>query len=517
MSTRTQPPPYWAVVLIASGANFLAMLDSTVTMLAVPALHRQFSAVTLPSLSLVVSVYALLFAALLAPSGRLADNLGRKRVLLGGIELFTVTSLACAFAPTLPLLIAARAVQGIGAAVMVPASLSVLLLDTPVQRRMLSISLLSATGAIAAAVGPSLGGLLVDGFGWHAVFLINVPIGLLLLAAGAKVFTPVPATGRIPDPVGTVHLVLGITLLTVLTTNASTWGLDSIPMLGGFGCAVVCLTEAVRRSLRHPSPAFEVSLFRRNRMFSSANLVALLFGTVMYTWLLTSVLFLTDVWHYSELRAGLAQTPGAVVAAIAALVMGKVMARFGGPRFSAVIGMVAYAIVPVLLLIFLGTHSAFLGLWLPGSILVGFGIGATLVAAMTAGAMSAPPTQFASVSALNNTARQVGGALGAAAVAAILQASSGSRPRRHPAVVGLPALVHVLPGAAADRDRGRRLRPEDGAAEAAGPAGGGKTPAARHQQRLHPQTSPQTSRKSPLSRASPLPRAGRADSEVNDG
>jgi MFS family permease len=194
--------------------------------------------------------------------------------------------------------------------------------------------------------------------------------------------------------------------------------------VGGFGIAGACLVEAVRRSQWHPSPAFEVSLFRRNRVFSAANVVALLFGMVMYTWLLTSVLFLTDVWHYSELQAGLAQTPGAVMAAIAAVVMGKVMARFGGPRFSAVLGMSLHAVVPIALLIFLGTTSMFLGLWLPGSILVGFGIGATLVAAMTAGAMSAPPTKFASVSALNNTARQVGGALGAAAVATILSSDT---------------------------------------------------------------------------------------------
>ncbi|HEV7650976.1 MAG TPA: MFS transporter [Actinophytocola sp.] len=426
MTTERALPSYWAVVLTASGANFLAMLDSTVTMLALPALQREFPATGLPELSWVVSAYALMFAALLAPCGRMADTLGRKRILLGGIALFTVASLLCALAPSVPLLVAARAVQGIGAAVMVPASLSVLLLDTAPARRVMSISLLSATGAVAAAVGPSLGGLLVVAFGWHAVFLINIPLGIALVVAGARVFTPAPATGGFPDVAGTALLVLGVGGLTVGITNGSSWGWTSARALVCLGGAVLCLAVAVWRSRRHRSPALEVSLFARNRVFTAANVVALLYGTVMYTWLLTSVLFLTDIWHYSELEAGLAQTPGAVIAAIGAVVMGKVMVRFGGPRFSAVLGMGAHAVVPLLLFAFLTAEHAFFQIWLPSSVLVGFGIGATLMAAMSAGAMSAPPTKFASVSAINNTARQVGGALGAAALATILQAGTAA-------------------------------------------------------------------------------------------
>ncbi|MFL6123595.1 MFS transporter [Actinophytocola sp.] len=431
MSTERVLPPYWAVVLTASGANFLAMLDSTVTMLAVPALQRNFPAASLPQLALVIGAYAVLFAALLAPCGRLADTMGRKRVLLGGIGLFTVASLLCAVAPTVPLLVAARAVQGVGAAVMVPASLSVLLLDTPAQRRVMSISLLSAAGAVAAALGPSLGGLLVGAFTWHAVFLINIPIGVALIVAGARVLTPAPATSGLPDPLGTLLLVLGISGLTVGITNATSWGWAAGRTLGCLLGGAACVLLAVRRSLRHPRPAVEFSLFRGNRVFTAANLVALLYGCVMYTWLLVSVLFLTDVWGYTELRAWLAQTPGAVVAAVAAVVMGKVMGRFGGPRFSAAVGMAAHALVPLILFVFLTRDRAFLEIWLPCSVLVGFGIGATMMAAMSAGAMSAPPTAFASVSALNNTARQVGGALGAAAVATILQtgtvATGGTR------------------------------------------------------------------------------------------
>jgi len=426
MSTERALPSYWTVVLTASGANFLAMLDSTVTMLAVPALHKEFPAATLPDLSWVMSAYAILFAALLAPSGRLADTLGRKRILLGGISLFTVASLLCALAPTLQLLIAARAVQGIGAAIMVPASLSVLLLDSPPARRVMSISLLSAAGAAAAAVGPSLGGLLVEAFSWHAVFLINVPIGIALVIAGARVFRPAPATGGMPDLVGTLLLVLGIGGLTLGITNGTSWEWTSGRTLACLVGGALCLVLAVLRSLRHRSPAFEFSLFSGNRMLTGANLVGLLYGTVMYAWLLGNVLFLTEIWRYSELEAGLAQTPGAILAAVGAVLMGKVMGRFGGPRFAAVLGMIAHAAVPAVMLFVLTDDPAFLELWLPASVFVGFGIGATMMASMSAAATSAPPTKYASVSALNSTARQIGGALGAAAVATILQSGTAA-------------------------------------------------------------------------------------------
>jgi EmrB/QacA subfamily drug resistance transporter len=426
MATERALPSYWAVVLTASGANFLAMLDSTVTMLAMPALAREFPTTSLPDLSWVMSAYAILFAALLAPCGRLADTLGRKRILIAGIVVFTVASLLCALSSTVPMLVAARGLQGVGAAIMVPASLSVLLMDTRADRRVMSISLLSAAGAVAAAVGPSLGGVLVEYFSWHAVFLINIPFGIALVVVAARLLSKAKATGGFPDPVGTVLLTLGIGGLTVAITNGTTWEWTSARTLACLLGGAACLVLAVLRSIRHHSPAFEFSLFRNNTTFTSANLVALLYGTVMYAWLLACVLFLTEIWRYSELEAGLAQTIGAVVAAAGAVVMGKVAARFGGPRFAAVLGLAAHATVVLMLYIVLTDQSNFFGIWVPCSILVGFGIGATMMSSMTAAATSAPPTMYASVSAINNTARQLGGALGAAAVATILQSGTGA-------------------------------------------------------------------------------------------
>lgn len=417
----------WAVLLTASGASFLALLDSTVTSLAVPALHRDFPTASFPSLSWVMSAYAVAFAALLAPAGRLADALGRRRMFVGGVLVFTVASLLCALAPNLEILIASRALQGIGAAAMIPTSLAILLLDCPAERRMLSIGLWSAAGGLAAAVGPSVGGMLVHLFDWRAVFLINLPFGALLVFAALRLLNPLSKTGdrRLPDPLGTILLATGIGAATLGVTTAETWGWTDSKTLGSLTVGVLAVAFAMRRSVRHPVPAVETRLLS-NRTFAATNVVGLLYGVAMFGWLLTCVLFLTDEWRYSELEAGLAQTPGAVAAAVGAVVMGKVAAKFGGPRFAILFGLAANGVSGIWLLFALTAEPSFLTLWLPVSVIGGAGMGAAVTGMSTAAAMSVPPSRFASGTAIVTTARTFGQALGVAAVAVILHASTGS-------------------------------------------------------------------------------------------
>src|SRR6201996_3520256 len=172
------------VLTLAAGAAFLALLDVTVVNLAIPALGRAYPGTSVNSLSWVITAYATLFAALLAPAGRLADVIGRRTLYRVGVGGFAVLSLICAVAPSVPVLLVARAVQGAFAAIMIPASLAILLADAPAERRGPSGGRGSAAGAFAAAVGPSVGGVLVSAFGWRSLFVINVPAGLAL-AAGA--------------------------------------------------------------------------------------------------------------------------------------------------------------------------------------------------------------------------------------------------------------------------------------------------------------------------------------------
>jgi MFS family permease len=286
--------------------------------------------VALGDLSWVITIYAVAFAALLAPGGRLADLVGRRALLAVGLATFTTMSLACAAAPSLGVLLVARGLQGVGAAAMIPASLAVVLADTPPERRAAAIGVWSAAGAAAAAAGPALGGILVDVAGWRSVFLINVPLGLALLAATQLLPAGVRREGRVPHLPGVALLGAGVGLAALGLSQGADWGWGSAATLASLAGGGALVAAVLARSMRHPAPAIETTLWR-SRTFALANVASLLYGACLFPWLLTGVLFLTQVWDYSPLQAGLAVTPGALTAAAVALRAGPLVARFG-PR-----------------------------------------------------------------------------------------------------------------------------------------------------------------------------------------
>ncbi|WP_141583942.1 MFS transporter [Actinomadura sp. WMMA1423] len=407
-----------AVPWLAAGATFLAMLDATVANLAVADLHADFPGSSLSGLTWVITLYAVLFAALLAPAGRVADLVGRRSLYLWGTGLFTLASLACAIAPNLPVLLVTRAAQGAAAAALIPASLALLLHDTPPERRARSIGLWSAAGAFAAAIGPGLGGVLVEASGWRSVFVINVPIGLAMLLAGRRLPRAEAGTGRLPDLAGTVLLGAGVGGVALGVTQSRDWGWTGAGtlalLLGGAALAALALW----RSARHPVPALEISLWR-DRRFAAANAASFLYGTSLYAWLLLGVLFLTGQWHYSILEAGLASTPGAFTATAAAVATGRLTARTG-VRPAVAGGALVVVASGVWAIAALPAEPRFLAFWLPVGLLVGAGIGMLSTGTATAAALSAGPLRFAGATGLNTTARQLGGALGIAVLAALL-------------------------------------------------------------------------------------------------
>jgi EmrB/QacA subfamily drug resistance transporter len=420
------------VLLLAAGATFLAMLDATVANLAIPDLRADFPSASVADVSWVITAYAVTFAALLTPAGRLAGTLGPRRLFLIGVGLFTVMSLVCAAAPGLELLTGARALQGVGAAAMIPASLAVLLLAAPPERRAGAIGLWSAASALAAAAGPSIGGVLVDGFGWRAVFVINLPMGAALAAGiwrlwsadGAPVpSAAAPARAPFPDPLGTVLLVLGIGAVVLGLTEGGTWGWGDPRMLAALIGGALAVAVALRRSTRHPAPAVETGLWR-SRGFALANVASLLYGLALYPWLLVGVLLLTQVWGYSELEAGLAVSPGALTAALAAVAAGRLAPRVGVGAVVAV-GAATMAATGLWTALTLPAEPDFVGWWLPVGAVLGLGMGAVAAGTATAAALSVPPARFAAATGLNTTARQLGGALGVAALAVILPAAGG--------------------------------------------------------------------------------------------
>ncbi|MFA1538898.1 MFS transporter [Actinomadura monticuli] len=407
---------------LAAGATFLAMLDATVANLAVPDLHADFPGSSLTGLTWVITLYATLFAALLAPAGRLADLVGRRALYLWGAGLFTLASLACALAPNVPVLLATRGVQGAAAAALIPASLALLLHDTPADRRAGAIGLWSAAGAFAAAIGPGLGGVLVDQFGWRSLFVINLPVGLAMLLGGLRLPRAARGAGRLPDLAGTVLLAAGIGGVALGVTQTQDWSWTdarTLALLLG-GAALVAL--ALHRSARHPVPALEISLWR-NRRFAAANAASFLYGTALYSWLLLGVLFLTSEWHYSILKAGLASTPGAFTATAAAITMGRLTGRIG-VRPAVVGGAAVMVAAGIWVVASMPADPHFLTFWLPVGLLVGTGMGMLTTGTASAAALSAGPLRFAGATGLNTTARQLGGALGIAALAALLPAQA---------------------------------------------------------------------------------------------
>jgi EmrB/QacA subfamily drug resistance transporter len=397
--------PHSRVLALAAGAAFLALLDVTVV-----------------SLSWVITAYATLFAALLAPAGRLADVIGRRTLYRAGVGGFAALSLVCAVAPSVPVLLAARAVQGAFAATMIPASLAILLADSPPERRGTSVALWSAAGAFAAAVGPSVGGVLVHVFGWRSLFVINVPTGLGLAAAAGILPRAAMARTRFPDALGTALLACGIGLAALGLSQGSVWGWGDARTIASLAGGVAGTVAAIQRSWRMPVPAIETSLWK-HRTFALANGASLLYGASLYAWMLLGVLVLTQLWRYSELQAGLAMTPGAIAASVSAVVAG----RRTTPRVAVGAGAALMAASGLFIAATLPTHGEFLTYWLPIGLVLGAGMGMVTTGTSTAAALSVPPQSFAAGTGLNQTARQVGGALGVATLATIVRSGAAGQ------------------------------------------------------------------------------------------
>jgi EmrB/QacA subfamily drug resistance transporter len=415
-------PHHRRVLILAAGAAFLALLDVTVVNLAIPALGRAYPGTSVTGLSWVITAYATLFAALLAPAGRLADVVGRRTLYRVGVGGFAALSLACALSPSIPVLLVTRALQGAFAATMIPASLAILLADTPAERRATSVALWSAAGAFAAAVGPTVGGVLVHVFGWRSLFVINVPTGLALAGAAGFLRRSGASRSRLPDALGTVLLGCGIGLAALGLSQGSVWGWGDARTIASLAGGVAGTVGAIQRSRQMPVPAIDTTLWR-HRTFALANGASLLYGASLYAWMLLGVLVLTQLWHYSELQAGLAMTPGAIAASVSAIAAG----RMGSPRTAVAAGAALMGASGLFMAATLPTHAEFLGYWLPIGLVLGTGMGMVTTGTSTAAALSVAPASFAAGTGLNQTARQVGGALGVATLATLVRSGGAGQ------------------------------------------------------------------------------------------
>jgi len=409
------------IVGVLAIAVFMSSLDLFIVNLAFPYIGQEYRGTTLSALSWVLNGYTIVFAAVLVPAGRWADRIGRRRAMTAGLVLFTAGSVLCGLAPGVGVLIAARVVQAAGAGIMVPASLSLLLAAVPPAGRAKAIGTWSALAALGAALGPVIGGSLVQ-LSWRWVFWINVPVGLAAIVLAARV---VPESrdehtrGR-PDLAGAALLALSVGLVALALVKVPVWGWGSARFLGLLAAAVASGVVLVIRSHRHHAPVIELGLLR-SRMFSGTFAASILYYAGFGAFVLTWVEFLTGVWHYSAVRAGLAIAPGPLmVLPFARLVSPWLAAKLGGPGRVAVAGALVNAGAQVLWYVLLTAEPHYLTRMLPVQLLGGAGVGLAIPSLIGAGSMALPPDRFGTGSGILNMARQIGTVLGVAGVIAIL-------------------------------------------------------------------------------------------------
>jgi EmrB/QacA subfamily drug resistance transporter len=408
------------VLGVASLGAVLAFVDATIVNVAFPDIASDFEDASLSGISWVLNAYNIVFAALIVAAGRVADLLGRKRMFELGIVVFTLTSVLCALAPTVELLVVARVLQAIGAAIVVPASLALVLEAFPERERAHGVALWSAAAALAAGLGPSLGGVLVEVGGWRLAFVVNLPIGILALLASKRTLVESRAPGRrtIPDLFGALLLAGATAALTLGIVKGEEWGWGSPAVLVAFAAALALGAVFVERCRWHTSPMIDLALLRI-RSLAAANAVTLVAAAGFYAYVLCNVLFLTTVWSYSVLEAGLAITPGPFIAAAVARPASRLAERIGAGT-TVVIGALIWAAGVGYLAAVVDVTPDFVGQWLPGMAILGIGAGITFPVVGSAAVAEITGGRFATATGLNSIARQLGAVLGVALLVAIV-------------------------------------------------------------------------------------------------
>ena len=399
-------------------AVFIATLDVFIANIAVPAIRASFRGSSVADVSWVLSAYAIVFAALLVPFGKLGDVVGRRRVFAAGLAAFGTGSALSAASPSLGFLIAARVLQGAGAAAVTPTSLGLLLPSIPPGRRAPAIGAWAGLGAVGAASGPALGGLLTE-VSWHWIFIINVPLAAIALIGTYRVLPEIrdPARPPLPDWLGTVLLIGAVSAVTLGLVEGASWQWDG-RVIGCFAVGAALGAAFAARSARHRAPVLELSILWVPA-FALSSVSAALFFAAFSAMLLGNVLFLTGVWHYSVLRAGLALTPGPVAAAVFAPLAGRLANRIGpGPVGGA--GALLFGAGSVMWIALIGLGPDYWPRFFAAMLVGGSGVGLALPAFTIAATSVLPPHKLATGMGAQTMFRQIGATLGVAAFVAVL-------------------------------------------------------------------------------------------------
>lgn len=408
---------------IASLATLATFLDTTILYVAFPDITATFHDAGASRLSWVLNAYTIVFAALLIPAGKLADRIGHRRVFLAGSAVFTAASMACGLAPTAGVLIGFRTLQAAGAAALIPSSLALVMHAFAHDQLPRAVALWGAAGAVAGALGPTLGAAIVEGLGWRWAFFINLPIGLYTIVSGTRsLHESSDPTTRVPSVAGVVLVAGAAALLSYALIGSGEVGWFSARTLLLFAAGIAAALLFVAHQHRTAAPALDVELFRIPN-FAWGNLAMLVFGTAFSALFFGSILFLTNAWGWSILQAGFGVAPGPAMVGLVTPRLGK-LAGVIGQRPILLLGGVLFAGSGLYRLVMLGPEANYLRDYFPSMVLSGLGVACVFPQLSSVVAQALPKNRTGVGGAALQAIRQFGGTFGVALTIAFVGATT---------------------------------------------------------------------------------------------
>jgi len=415
----------WTALALVVAAQFMVVLDLAIVNVALATIKSDLD-FSQASLQWVITAYAIVFGGFLLLGGRLADVLGRRRIFIAGVALFTLSSVLCGFAWSAGSLVAFRALEGLGGALLAPAGLSLLMTTFREGReRNVALGIWGAASGSGAAVGVLLGGVLTSTLSWPWIFFINVPVGLAIIALAPRYL----AESRVElseqrhfDFAGAASITASLMVLVYALTRATQVGWGSTETVSLLLASAALAAAFVVVEQRAAVPLLPFRVFRGNRL-AAANLITCIIAAIAFSQFFLLTLYLQQVLHYSAARSGVAFTSIAVTVAVMSNVAQRLVTRFGPRRV--LTGGLLFAASSEALLVRLPVHGHYVTDLLPSFILIGLGLGVSFVAVTIAALQGVPPADAGIASGLVNTSRQIGGAVGLAVVSTVAATHAG--------------------------------------------------------------------------------------------
>lgn len=418
------PRSSWLALSVSTLMIFLVVIDISAVNVAFPSIRSDFEASD-SQLSWIISGYSVVVGALLLAAGRVADSVGRKKIFLPGVALFGIGSLLCGFAGSVEILIATRIVQAVGGAITTASGFAVVLPGFPPSKRSTAIGIAGASGAMGAVVGPAVGSLLIEAFDWRAIFLVNVPLCLVILAIGPRLLSESrdpDATGRI-DLLGVAFGTVAVGLVMFGIVQSEVWGLGDWRVWALVALGLTLFPAMIRRSRTHPEPLLDLDLYRY-QSFQASNIGVVFYGFAFTSSGLASSLLLQDLWDQPLTTVGLAFIPGPLLASVASPLTGRLADR-AGHRWVLGAGCGLLALSNLLAIVLYSEDPTVWTRYLPISLLGGLGVGLTVATWSSAALADIPQAKFGVAGATQNTIRQAAYSVGISMTITLIAVADG--------------------------------------------------------------------------------------------